>query len=1111
MSIWANDFSFKHLDIADGLSNKHVNAIFKDSKGFVWFGTASGLDRFDGYNIRPFSMNPSDVKSLPDNYVSSIQESEEGDIWVNTGLGYALYNSQTEDFDRDIRHRVWEYGLEAMPTLVHIDSNKNFWFYVEGTGCYWYKKDQKLLYPFLQGEGDDKLPEGKIVSIVDCNEGALVVFNDGRLVCLSGDKRQVVWREDYIAKRANIIDNNYSAFVDKDENLWVFGTSTLWIYNRAIGKWMTSLADFLAQTGIRDAAPRLEGTVTSVSQDNDGNIWIGTGRSGLVVIDRNNKRLYTLTASETDKRSMHTNSIQTLYKDDTGSMWIGTQRKGVSYYNKSLFKFNLNYVGDVTSICEDKGRGCLWIGTNGDGLFRRDSATGTITKVTVPGAAAYEGEVINKVFVASDGTIYIATYRKGLDTFDGLRFNHLSFADTMGNITSVVEDTEGYIWIGFMGSGLRRYDKTNGKTVAVTVSSHQLVSDYVTDLAIGRDGKILVGSIEGIAVVSPDVFQVSNYTGLKGGEQEFSNTYVNQLFQDVDGNIWIGTRSGLNIFNPESDHLSVINQQNGLSNNVVYGIAEDHNHNLWVTTAKGLSNLVVQNAANGGSNQIFNYDSSDGLQEYELNERAICSTSLGEIVLGGLNGINVFNPDSIQFDQTSPKVIFTGLLVDDESVVVGRKYGKRVILEEIIGTAERIRLNSDVSNFEIQVATDNYNVPEKIRLQYKLEGWDKEWVFSKMGDHTIHYAGLPTGTYVLHVLAINGDGFVGKEERVLTIEIDSHWWETWWAYVLYVLLAAALLELLRRLACKHERAKVLRELAEGKLQVEGIKLTSDADEKDAASLSPDNLENYTSPEETDEMATVPESERHSVLFVDDTEDFRLFMVEKLSNIYTIIEKTSAAEAWAYLDSAETMPEVIICDMDMAEMDGNELCNLVKADNRTEKIPFVMMMNANTDKEQLRNQLFEADEYIEKPFNIKTLCARVNKLLKWYRNESTEIFEYKNADMVLADATMDEEDNALFQKAMDYVNDNMSRPDLTVGDISYSLGIERPKLYKLIQTVSGKSPAEFIRGMRLKRAVQLLQEGGTDPETVAQEVGFNNVMLFSKYFKEEFGVMPSQFK
>jgi len=1111
LPLCAYDYLFKHLDTKDGLSNRQVNAILKDSQGFVWLGTASGLDRFDGYNFRKFYMNPTDVKTLPDNYIETIQEATGGELWIRTGGGYVVYDPQKENFDRDVRQRVWNCGLEQLPSLIFIDRNKDFWFYVEGTGCYWYKNDQKLLYPFLQDGGN--LPVGKVVSIVNCSEGVLLVYADGRLACLSGKQRRIVWQSDYIPQNCKGLSESFSAFVDRKDNVWVYGPSLLWIYNRLQGKWAVSLASLAEQWGVEDI-PDIQGTVKSITQDKQGRIWLGTEREGLLVIDPEQKKISHLVVEEDNERTLRNNNIRCLYMDDTDIVWVGTQRKGVSYYNKSIYKFNLDYVGEVTSISEDRARGCLWLGTNGAGLLMRDMASGAMRGYANSSGNSISGDVVNATLVTGNGRVYVATYRGGLDSFDGDRFTHYHFADSIqGTISSLVEDHEGNIWIGFMGGGLRCYNPRTGSLMAFTASRNKLISDYVTDLAIGTERNLLVGTVNGLSVITLSNRKIQNYVGCKAGNQPFSNAYIHQVYQDRKGYIWLATRNGLNIYHPGRDNLRVLNENDGLSDAVICSIAEDREHNMWVATSRGVSNIVVKNNSNGTSSfQIYNYDEQDGLQGYELNPRAICTTASGEIVMGGLRGINRFMPELIVFDKVLPHVVFTGLFIDEQPVVIDKLYKGRVILDRAIGQTQRVVLDASQNGFDVQLATDSHNLPEKMKFQYMLDGYDKEWLIGKSGESVISYANLPSGDYTLRVKAINSDGYASDEETTLEIVVTPPFWRTGWAYMLYILLVLALLEWGRRWVVKRERTRMTEMKRQGDYPTGEKQDTAEVTELE------DEVKELKQEKSEQPFVEQPVIERQSgdsdnffrekpfVLLVDDKEEFRVFMSEQLQDKYRVETAASAEEAWKLLETS--VPDIILCDMNMPEMDGNELCNLVKANASTEKIPFIMMTDESAKGERPQNLLFGADDYLAKPFNIKLLMERIHKLLKWYHGENTGVFEYKNSDMILADATISEEDNESFQSAIRYVEENLSRSDLSVADMSVSLGVDRSKLYKIIQTVSGKNPVAFIREIRLKRAAQILKESDMDVDEVSLAVGFTNVRAFRKYFEEAFGIEPS---
>ena len=231
----SKEYMFRHVEADEGLSNSQVNTILQDSRGYMWFGTSSGLNRYDGYQMKVYRSNRQDIHSLPDSYIRDIREDAEGNLWVQTSVGYALYNPLTDDFDRDIRQHIFQYGLAEEPTSVFIDKKGDFWFYVAGKGCYWYNVAQKLLFPFEQGEQVGKMPMGNITYITECKAGTLFVYDSGLLVCINGEMRRIVWMNDYIPAKTAPRKHTYSAFVDKNENVWVYGIPGIRIYNKEQG------------------------------------------------------------------------------------------------------------------------------------------------------------------------------------------------------------------------------------------------------------------------------------------------------------------------------------------------------------------------------------------------------------------------------------------------------------------------------------------------------------------------------------------------------------------------------------------------------------------------------------------------------------------------------------------------------------------------------------------------------------------------------------------------------------------------------------------------------------------------------------------------------------
>lgn len=243
-----------------------------------------------------------------------------------------------------------------------------------------------------------------------------------------------------------------------------------------------------------------------------------------------------------------------------------------------------------------------------------------------------------------------------------------------------------------------------------------------------------------------------------------------------------------------------------------------------------------------------------------------------------------------------------------------------------------------------------------------------------------------------------------------------------------------------------------------------------------------------------------------LLVVDDNEDFRIFMRYSLELQYRVKLAVNGNEAWEMMQ--EELPDLVISDVMMPQMDGNELCRLIKQDKRTAHIPVILLTARQNTEAKLEGLQTGADDYVTKPFNMTILVLRIRKLIELSRYHRVTQGMIDPAPSEIVITSLDEK---LIEKAIKYVEDNMSRTELSVEELSRELGMSRVHLYKKLLQITGKTPIEFIRVIRLKRAAQLLRESQLHVSEVAFEVGFNNPKYFSRYFKDEFGVLPSVYQ
>lgn len=796
---------FRHLEMKDGLSNNQVNAICKDSEGFMWFGTASGLNRYDGHALKIYRSEPNDTTSLPDNFISDIQEDADGLLWIHTEGGYAIYHPATDTFCRNLEAWLWNIGISGVPAHIYIDARKNYWIYLAASRQL-YRYEPGASAAVLSKEGSDALKEAGQVFLTESAEGLLMVDNHGVLYCLNPQSMELKWRERGMSELFGKQEHAaFSLYVDRNHCLWICSTTGKGRYNLLHRSW-----EMLQ----RCTAP--SDVWRTVVQDHHGNIWLGTDQEGAVVTTPSGVNARLVNRPE-DERSLSNNTVTAFYEDEAGTMWVGTYKGGISYYNESMFKFELATLGDVHCV-EDGGEGILWLGTNGSGLIRWNRHTGESQTFThEPGhSGTISGDVIVTLLRDSRGRLWAGTYYNGLNCYDGHHFRHYlpqegrpgSLAEA--NVWALAEDSVGNIWLGTLSHGLQCLDSRTGVFTSYSSVNSGLTSDCVVSLCMGRDGRLLIGTVGGVFVMDMQTKVISRFRSARSGHVYFSYDRVMQVYEDSRRRVWVATRSGLHVYDPVCDELYEVPLDAESSQQPVSGIVEDDRQEMWVTAGGRLLNIVPASDPQTGklTFSCHAYTDKDGLQNGDFNQRALKLLHTGEVVAGGLYGINYFRPGNIRYNQVAPRVMFTGLQLFNREVKPGEEVDGRVLLKETLNHAHRLVLDYKQNVFTIFLASDNYVLPEKTRYFYKLEGFNDDWLTAGDNLHRVTYTNLAPGTYWLRVKAANSDGVCSDQsEARLQIVIRPPFWLTPWAYLLYALLLAGMLLLAYFQVKRRERNK----------------------------------------------------------------------------------------------------------------------------------------------------------------------------------------------------------------------------------------------------------------------------------------------------------------
>jgi signal transduction histidine kinase/ligand-binding sensor domain-containing protein/CheY-like chemotaxis protein/AraC-like DNA-binding protein len=816
-----NQFQFSHININNGLSHNDVTCIFKDNNGFMWFGTLSGLNRYDGYKFKIFKHSASDTTSLDDDYIVSISEGPENKLWIETRNGFDIYDPATEKFSHNIRGYLRSIAIpDQFITVLKKDRSGNFWFLHRTLGIYEYNPEtNKTIHLTHSAKDTSTIFSNSVSDLAQDSQGNFwLTYRNGELERLEPRSLKVNYRSRIFNELPPELNSPYKIYIDKQDAIWAFvPTYSAGVYYVDVKKGIVKHID----KG-NDQAHLNTDVVSSVIQDDKGRIWIATDHGGVNLLNKQDFKIQYLLNREDDEKTIGQNSITLLYKDNTGIIWVGTYKKGVGYYHESIIKFplythhlsdplsDLRSLGfsDINSFAEDEP-GNIWIGTNGGGLIYFDRKNGTFKNYlhNANNANSLANNVVVCLYIDHDQKLWIGTYFGGLDCFDGKTFTHYKHNDTIpGSISedrvcAITEDDEHHLLVGTLSAGFNVFD---AKT---QIFSHYIYkpvenaihSNYVSRILEDRRKNLWVVTAYGVDVLLKKTNQFIHYIHDDKNPGSIINNNTNNIMEDAEGLIWVSTREGISIFDYKTGKFTNLNKQDGLPDNTVIDLQEYDKHNVWISTPNGLSDVVVDRNAAGLKFHFINYNETEGLQGREFTENSSYKTREGELIFGGGNGFNIFKPANLRTNKNVPNLVFTDFQVFNEHVAVGEKVNGRIILPESITGLKTLNLKYNDNVFSIEFAALNYFNPGKVKYQYMMEGFDKGWINADNKTRKATYTNLDPDHYVFKVRATSSENW-GNDVLSLDINILPPFWKSAWAYLLYALVIIGSLLYLRQRA-----------------------------------------------------------------------------------------------------------------------------------------------------------------------------------------------------------------------------------------------------------------------------------------------------------------------
>jgi PAS domain S-box-containing protein len=782
------DLSFTHLTTYDGLSQSYVNAILQDRRGFMWFGTRDGLNRYDGNDFVVYKHNPSDPGSLSANYVENLMEDDQGYLWVATfSGGVDRFDPTTERFThyRHDPNNPNSIGSDWVERIAR-DSRGYLWF---GTGDSGLDKFDPATATFTHYLKDsDGRFVGEITDVIADSHGESWFVGERGLFHLSPQTGQITRPPVTIGLAADYV------YEDRAGNLWMLA------YSPTVGlvkddRQAERLTKYPVGAGAVGVA------CSNLLANGQTGLWVPSSQ-GLYYFDRRAERFtYRFQHEETNRDSLNDNTVVSVYEDRGGLLWVGTENGGLNLFNLRQEQFgayrhrpadpNSLSPGEVSAIYEEPNR-ILWVGFYPRALDRLDLKTGQVTHY-VPGPenknALGKGRDVNGIYQDARGYLWLSGWEAGLDRFDeGTgQFKHYRHNPDDPNslitnyVFTIYGDRSGQIWVG-QNNGISRFDPvaeqfTNYRPDPRNPTSY---GNWALTIYQDRSGTLWFGRGGGVLSRFDDKTKtLVSYTPDSRDPHRLQGGNITAIHEDRAGTLWLGALDGLYRFNRQNGTITRYTQ--GLPSSIQC-ILEDKAGRLWLGTKKGISRFDPQ------TETFRNYDVSDGLQSNEFGK--VCYQSPdGEMFFGGSNGFNAFFPESIRDNPYVPPVVLTSFKIFNKPVPIGAKS----VLTKVISYADSLTLAYRDNVFSFEFAALSYANSQKNRYRYKLEPLEPGWNEVGSKQHLATYTNLDPGKYTFRVQGSNSDGVWNEEGVSLPILVTPPWWKTIWFRALGVAMVLALL------------------------------------------------------------------------------------------------------------------------------------------------------------------------------------------------------------------------------------------------------------------------------------------------------------------------------
>ena len=761
------DIRFAHLSTADGLSQTKVAQIVQDDRGFLWFGTQFGLNRYDGYNFKVFVHEPGVATSLSGVFIRSLFKDREGSLWAGCDQSLNRFDAVTETFVH--------YPIPFV-SQISQDSAGTMWL-ATGTGLYELDPKTGRTRHYDHNPNDPSSLSGSDISVA--REDRNGKFWVGSTAGIDQFDRQTGKVTLHIP--VSRTSWGVSFYEDRFGAFWIINASgnCLSLFDRN-----TNTLTWFSVHGRQPAFPSAPAyAIRAVLEDREGTLWFATNNAGLLKFDREHGRFIRYTNNPSDADSLPQNNVISLFADVEGNIWAGLGRMGLARFSVKPLPFkrlphnpqdpNIASEPFAGALYEDSD-GIVWLGTS-QTLNRIDRITGQYTTYRTSGPGV--GSDVIAIREDRLGNLWLGTYGHGLHRFDRrtgkLRtFRHdASDSHSLSSdfVSRMLVDRNGVLWVAARDA-LDRYDPATDSFTAVESDPEKNV--FYQELVEDREGTIWLGTDSaGLRRFDPKTGKLTVYLPDMNRTGTLSDNRINSIHFDASGAMWLGTQNGMDRFDLKTGTATAYTIRDGLPGNAIGCILEDTRGDLWMSTNNGVAKFHPP------TRKFTSYSTSDGLPGPDLTGWGACFQSRdGEMFFGGFSGATAFFPAKVSGSSYIPPIALTDFRLYGNRVEIGGSSP----LRESITFSRGLSLSRNQNVFSLTFSALSYSNPETNRCRYRLEPLERDWNETRGDRRQATYSTLPAGRYTFRAEGAIVGGAWSEPGVSLIIEIRPAWWATWW-------------------------------------------------------------------------------------------------------------------------------------------------------------------------------------------------------------------------------------------------------------------------------------------------------------------------------------------